>query len=214
MNRSRVRFVVRCRGRGEAGGAPSGCEGPCRGPRSQHEHRAAFSTAASRRGAARIPARAWHLGHWDSRAWRRRPASEGARRFRPPPRVPLGRTRRDHRRRRLRRLSPAKLRRRMGDDRFKSTLPLSARTAGPSSARRLAPAHRTPRTKSAPGGGTLSPCRSLNFDALPGSEDESRTGSGQSRSPNRYCAGSPRWRQSFRSPALGSTLPREDRSFE
>ena len=54
-----------------------------------------------RRGAARVPARAWHLGCRDAGTGRGRAASEGARGVRPPPGLPTGRAGRDHRERGL-----------------------------------------------------------------------------------------------------------------
>ena len=56
---------------------------------------------APRRGTARVPARPRHLGRRNTRTRRRRPASERARRLRPPPGLPPRRASRDHRRRRL-----------------------------------------------------------------------------------------------------------------
>ena len=56
---------------------------------------------APRRGTARIPPRARHLRRWDARTRGRRPAGQGTRRLRPPPRLPPRRADRDHRRRRL-----------------------------------------------------------------------------------------------------------------
>ena len=60
------------RGRGKAGRAPASSEGSRGRPRGQHEHRAAGAAGTPRRGAARVPTRAWHLGRRNARARRGR----------------------------------------------------------------------------------------------------------------------------------------------